>query len=176
METGSRELWQVLAENIWTLPQMEQSLEVCADAVRTARRVFVAGSGRSGLVGRCFCQRLRHLGIEGYVIGETVTPPAGKKDLFIAVSCSGQTGSLCALACAARKAGCRILTITGNRESRVARLSHLVIPVPSRGSAQCANSLFEQAAFFFLEAVAFFLQRRTRQSSSAMRRRHANIE
>src|SRR5512146_3235565 len=41
-------------------------------ALLEARRVFAAGEGRSGLVARALAMRLRHLGRESYVTGETI--------------------------------------------------------------------------------------------------------
>lgn len=38
------------------------------------KKILVVGVGRSGLVGRAFAMRLRHLGVRSYVLGETITP------------------------------------------------------------------------------------------------------
>jgi len=170
------EIWQVLAENLWTLPRMQDAVQTCADAVRRSKKVFVAGCGRSGLVSRCFAMRLRHLGIESYVVGEAATPPAGNGDLFIGVSCSGGHSSLCALAATARRLGCRVLAVTAQGKSPLARTAHTVLVVPLPRSVQFGNSLFEQAVLLFFDAAALLLQRRKRLPSSQMWRRHANIE
>ena len=50
--------------------QMEQ----LADAILKAKRVFVAGAGRSGMMARCFVMRLMHMGLQAYMVGEVVTP------------------------------------------------------------------------------------------------------
>ena len=39
-----------------------------------AKRIYVMGAGRSGLVAKAFAMRLMHLGMHAYVVGETITP------------------------------------------------------------------------------------------------------
>ncbi len=56
-----------------------------------ARRVFVYGAGRSGMVARAFAVRLYHLGYTVYVIGETVAAPVQKGDVVVLISGSGET-------------------------------------------------------------------------------------
>ena len=48
----------------------------------TAKRVYVAGAGRSGLIARAFAMRLMHLGMEAYVVGETITPAMHTGDIL----------------------------------------------------------------------------------------------
>ena len=57
----------------------------------TANRIFVYGAGRSGLVAKAFAIRLVHLGLQTFVIGETITGPVQKGDLVIIISGSGET-------------------------------------------------------------------------------------
>ena len=47
-------------------------------AILTADRIYVAGAGRSGLIARAFAMRLMHIGLESFVVGETVTPAMGR--------------------------------------------------------------------------------------------------
>ena len=61
-------------------------------AIRGAKRVFVAGAGRSGLMMRAFAMRVMQLGIDTYVVGESTTPDVRKDDLLIIGSGSGRTG------------------------------------------------------------------------------------
>ncbi len=64
------------------------------DEILSAKRIYLAGAGRSGLVARAFAQRLMHLGFESYVIGETITPAFGPEDVLVAFSGSGETRSV----------------------------------------------------------------------------------
>ena len=64
------------------------------DRLLESRRVFVIGAGRSMLMLQAFAKRLRHLGKEIHVVGETVTPAIGKGDLLVAASGSGKTSGV----------------------------------------------------------------------------------
>ncbi len=46
------------------------------DELLSAKRIYVMGAGRSGLIAKAFAMRLMHLGMHSYVVGETITPPA----------------------------------------------------------------------------------------------------
>ncbi len=61
-----------------------------ADAVLQANRIFLAGAGRSGLMGKAFVMRLMHMGLDAYVVGETVTANLREGDLLIVGSGSGR--------------------------------------------------------------------------------------
>ena len=76
-----------------------------ADMLPRARRTFVVGAGRSGLVARSFGMRLMHAGLPVFVPGETITPAAEAGDLLVAISCTGQTGFTDYLARRARSLG-----------------------------------------------------------------------
>ena len=68
--------------------------EKLTDMILAAKKIFVAGAGRSGMAARAFAMRLMHMGFESYVGGETITPNLEVDDLFLVVSGSGSTGSL----------------------------------------------------------------------------------
>ena len=61
-------------------------------------KVFIYGAGRSGFIGRCFAQRLMHLGIVSCFISDAVTYQYTKEDLLILISGSGETISPIAFA------------------------------------------------------------------------------
>ena len=64
------------------------------EAICKAKKIYVAGAGRSLLTLRCLAMRLMHLGFESYVVGDTTTPAFEKEDLRIAGSGSGETKGL----------------------------------------------------------------------------------
>jgi len=68
-----------------------ESANQLLEEILNAKRIYLAGAGRSGLVARAFAQRLMHLGFESYAIGETITPAFRSGDVLIAVSGSGET-------------------------------------------------------------------------------------
>ena len=79
-------------------------IDLILQARNNNTRVFVYGAGRSGFVGRCFAQRLMHLGIESCFVSDAVTYQYSEKNLLILVSGTGETPSTLAIAQKARKA------------------------------------------------------------------------
>ena len=63
-----------------------QVIEKIANEIISRKRVFVYGAGRSGLVAKAFAQRLMHIGIESYVIGETINPSVKPSNVVFLVS------------------------------------------------------------------------------------------
>lgn len=97
------------------------------DAVLAARRVYVVGAGRSGLVARAFAMRLMHLGFESYVVGETITPALHGGDLLVAFSGSGETHSIVEFCETAQGLGGRVCLVTATPDSTIGRVADLVV-------------------------------------------------
>jgi len=153
------------------------------EAALSARRVYVTGEGRSGLIARTFAMRLVHLGMTAYVCGETVTPAIGSGDLCIACSASGETAITCHRAAASRAAGATVAALTAKRGARLvsAAAIEVVLPAPTKqargaGSCQFGSTLFEQALLVYLDAVVLLLQERRGASAESMFAKHANLE
>jgi 6-phospho 3-hexuloisomerase len=144
--------------------------------VEKAGRVFVAGTGRSGLIGRCFAMRLRHLSIEGYVAGETICPPIKRGDLLVAISCSGNKKTLVELARISEKTGAKVICITAKKDSSLTKVSDFQIVIPVKKSRQFGNSLFEQGVFIFLETFVEYFRKTKKISTSQMMKKHTNLE
>ncbi|WOF17028.1 6-phospho-3-hexuloisomerase [Methanoplanus sp. FWC-SCC4] len=95
------------------------------------RRIYVAGAGRSGLIGRAFAMRLMHIGLDSYVVGETVTPAMRKDDLVVIFSGSGETNSVVDIAETSKSLGGCLCLITSHKESRISELADCVVVLPS---------------------------------------------
>jgi 6-phospho-3-hexuloisomerase len=148
-----------------------------ADLLPRARRTFVTGAGRSGLVARSFGMRLMHAGLPTFVPGETITPAAGEGDLLVAISCTGQTGITDYIARRARQLGAQVVVLTAAPDSPLARDADkvVVIPVASEDIVLRA-AVFEHAASLCLDAVFNVLSDRLKLDLEAYRQRHANLE
>ncbi len=169
------ELQEVFNRVDWAGP------ERLAAEIRQARRVFVAGQGRSGLVMKAFAMRLMHLGLAAFVAGETVTPSFGAGDLLVVCSTSGETALSLAMARLARATpGGTIAVITTQPDSTLARLADLAVVVPAgRGgvtSRQPLNTLSEQTILLLLDGVILHLLETLGQSAGDMAGRHASLE
>jgi 6-phospho-3-hexuloisomerase len=146
------------------------------NAILGAKSVFVAGAGRSGLMGRCFATRLAHLGLTSHAVGDTTTPPVAKGDLLIAISASGETDTISLLARRAAQLGARVAAVTCKRHSQLAGHADLLVIMPAGDSGQYGGSLVEQCALLLLDAIALDLQHRLGQTAQQMDARHANLE
>lgn len=136
--------------------------------------IFVDGDGRSGLVIKCFAMRLVHLGYRTYVIGETITPAMKPRDIYIGVSGSGTTETVCFQAEKAKSIGCTCIAISAKKESRLAKICDLVLQIPGtikkdqneeRQSIQLLSSLFDQSLHIIVDMIALSLSYRDKISN-----------
>jgi 6-phospho-3-hexuloisomerase len=154
----------------------EEDFEKLRKHLRKSRRIFIAGAGRSGFIGQSFAMRLRHLGLESYVVGETISPPAGRGDVVVFISCSGEKKTLIEIARIAGKSGAEVVSLTGGKENELAEISGVSIVIPAGKSVQFGNSLFEQAVFLFLEYFVHYYSEQEKISFQEMYKRHTNLE
>ena len=168
------EILEELTENAKHISS--SSLEKFANEIIKARHIFVAGAGRSGFVARGFANRLMHLGLEVFFVGEPTTPAIEKKDLLIISSGSGETDSLIVMANKAKEAGASVVTVTCE--------SCIVIPgaTPKSNledtseSAQPMGNAFEQMSWIVYDAVIMILMKKLGKTEEEMFKHHANLE
>lgn len=159
-----------------------------------SRNIFVAGAGRSGLVGRAFAMRLMHLGFNVYVVGETISPPVKPGDLLIAISGSGKTSATLTTVKTAKEIKATIIVITSFKDSPIAKLADSVVVIGGRETKGMKHdyisgqlrgthepltplgSLFELSTMIFLDSVITKLMRLYEEGEMDLKKRHANIE
>lgn len=93
----------------------------------SAKRVYVAGAGRSGLIARAFAMRLLHLGFDVYVVGETVTPAMQPGDTFVVFSGSGETHSMATFSKTVKNLGGFVCLITASPDSTMSRIADCIV-------------------------------------------------
>jgi 6-phospho-3-hexuloisomerase len=148
-----------------------------ADLLSRVPRTFVTGAGRSMLVAKSFGMRLMHAGLTVYVTGETITPAARKGDLLVAISCTGQTGYTAYIAGRARHLGARVVVLTAEPQSEIARNADQVVLIPAEAEDIVLRAaVFEHAASLCLDAVFNVLSKRLKLDLEDFQRRHANLE
>ncbi len=156
----------------------------CRQAILAARRIFVAGKGRSGLLMRAHSMRLMHLGLAVHVVDDVTTPSIGASDLLLLASGSGGTPSIVQYARKAHDIGAQIALITAHEDSAAAQLADVVVviaaPSPKvagmQTSAQPMASLFEQALAMLLDIIVIQLMSELEQTTDQMFARHTNLE
>ena len=148
----------------------------------------MAGAGRSGFAARGFANRLIHLGLTAYFVGESTTPSIGRGDLLVIGSGSGTTASLVANASKARAVGASIATLTIFPEAAVGSMADVVVTLPgvtpkkdagaadSAVSVQPMGSLFEQLSWLVYDSAVLEIMKLTGETSESMYLRHANLE
>lgn len=148
-----------------------------ADMLPRARRTFVTGAGRSGLVARSFGMRLMHAGLPAFIPGETITAAAGPGDMLVAISCTGKTGITEYFARRARQLGAQVVVLTSTVDSPLALDADKVVFIPAPlGDIVLQAAVFELAASLCLDAVFNVLSERLKIDQAEFRRRHANLE
>ncbi|WP_173918376.1 6-phospho-3-hexuloisomerase [Halobacillus sp. Marseille-Q1614] len=180
IHTVAEEIIQVL-NNV----EEEQALKL-SRSLEGASRIFVAGEGRSGLMGKAFAMRLMHAGYEVYVTGETITPSIAKGDLLLAVSGSGSTKSICQFADQAKKAGAIVFAVSTNRQSKLSDISDhtLIIPAATKkrlpeepSTIQPLGNQFDQSLHLLLDAILIeTITQSSKTDNEEMTGRHANLE
>jgi 6-phospho-3-hexuloisomerase len=182
----SQTILQELTRTLGGIPDAEA--EGLADEILGAKRVFVAGAGRSLLMVRAFAMRLMQFGFHAYVVGETVTPAISKGDLFLIGSGSGETGALTLMAEKAKSVGARLALITIVTGSTIGLLSDRVIEIKAPSpkakpgneavSVQPGGSLFEQSLLLFLDALVLRIaeKRGIKDENGLLMQNHANLE
>jgi len=93
----------------------------------SAKKVYVAGAGRSGFIAKAFGLRLMHLGLDVYVVGETITPAFQSGDTLVVFSGSGETHSMVSICGTAKELGGTVCLITSSPDSKMSRMADCVV-------------------------------------------------
>ena len=154
------------------------------DYLKEANRIFLTGSGRSGLAMRSDAMRLMHFGFNVFVVGETTTPAIGNGDLLVAASGSGTTTTVVKAAEKAKAAGARVVSYSTTTSSPLADVSDHIVLIPASQkqdhnktiSKQYAGSLFEQSLLLLSDAIFQTLWDEKGTPAEELWERHANLE
>jgi 6-phospho-3-hexuloisomerase len=160
------------------------ALELAAETLRSARRVFTLGAGRSGIALNMTAMRLMHLGLTVHAVGEATAPAIEAGDALLVASGSGTTEGIVRAARTAREVGASTVAITTDASSVIAELSDATIVVPaarkldrdSAASVQYAGSLFEQSVVIVGDALFHALWKASGQTADDLWPRHSNLE
>ncbi|MDD4369805.1 MAG: 6-phospho-3-hexuloisomerase [Anaerostipes sp.] len=163
------------------IPEME--IEKLIENIKTHKRIFVYGTGRSGLMLKALAMRLMQIGLNAYVVGETTTPSVEEGDLLIVASASGETGSVCMTAQSAKKQGVDLVVISSVINSTLGEIQTPDITIESatkfetsKASVQPLGSLFEQMLLMVFDTVILEMSQEDAESNEDMAKRHASLE
>ncbi len=171
----------------------DEKIREVINQILNAKKIFLLGAGRSGLVGKAFAMRLMHLGFNVFVVGETITPSVEKGDLLIIISGSGETQSVVDLAQIGKHLGAKIISFTSNPNSTSASHADVLISLGEkvitddmdylerqvRGTHRSLaplGTLFEITSMAFLDGVVAALMEVTKKGEEDLKLRHATLE
>ena len=169
----------------------EKEMKLAADTILQAKKIYVLGIGHSGFFGRIFAMKLNHVGLTAYTVFDEINPPFDKGDLFIAISQSGGTKTILALAEKSKKLGGRVLAVTSNRSSALDRLADAVLVIDkvderveyrvlsNIGDLKNQNflgALFGFNIFILFYTIIIMLAERLGESADSINERHANLQ
>lgn len=193
-----QEMMRLMASKIRSIANTiaDEDVKKLLEELLRAKRIYVIGAGRSGLVAKAFAMRLMHLGLQAYVVGETITPALNKGDVMVVFSGSGRTKTIADIAETAHEIGAHICLITSNADSRIGKISECIVIIEHQRDAvqddavefeirqmmgehksfAPLGTLFETASMIFADAVISRLMEITQTDESALKNRHTNIE
>lgn len=178
---------QVVKEFEATLSQVnEDDIAAFIKHIRSAKRIFIAGRGRSGLQMNGFAMRLMHMGFDAHVVGDVTTPSIQEGDLLVVGSGSGRTASLVSFAEKAKAQRASIALFTLASSSPIGAMADVTLTLPA-STPKLANhtvpkatlpmgSLFELSMAILCELIVLELMAITNTSERDMFARHANME
>lgn len=155
-----------------------QAIEDAITALAAAKKIFIYGVGRSGLVGQAFAVRLVQMGFDVHFVGDMTTPFVDECDLVIIVSNTGETMSAVQTANIVRRVGAKVIAVTSNPNSKLGHASNIILEVGQVKDDQKKKyaplgTIFEDAALVLFDSLVPVIMERLDQNEASLRRRHA---
>jgi len=178
----SNQIGQMSKSVIWN--DILSLIDLILNMNKENRRIFIYGAGRSGFIGRCFAQRLMHLGIMSCFISDAVTYRYKSTDLLIIISGSGETTSPFAISKKAKDIGGKLTLLTNNPNSSIGKISDLVINVHAKSKDKFVSikslapytSLFDISVLSILDAIGGILMKKLGLTEQDIDKFHASLE
>ena len=193
-----QEMMRLMASKIRTIANSISDDDVgkFIEELLKAKRIYVMGAGRSGLVAKAFAMRLMHLGFQAFVVGETITPALNNGDVMIIFSGSGRTKTVADIAETGKEIGAHICLITANADSRIGKVADCTVIIEhhrddveddavefeirqmmgDHKSFAPLGTLFETVSMIFADAIISRLMEITKTDENALKNRHVNLE
>ncbi len=172
----------------------KDAIHAMTKVIEEVDNIYIMGVGRSGLVAKAFAMRLMHLGLNVYVVGETITPAISDKDCLISISGSGETSYIISTTGVAKDIGAKLISITSYPDSTLAKRSDVVVQLSGRTkidveknytrrqisglhqSLSPMGTIFEISALIFLDSIIAQLMHELGQTEKDLKARHTVLE
>ena len=138
----------------------DQELEKAIQAMYNAKYIDVFGIGGSSAVARCVQHNFRKIGVrvnicsdinQHYLLAERFSPG----DVALGISLSGETDAVCAALEHAAAKGATTISITGNRNSRLATMSRISLVSACSDQMMPGDHTYERSAQLGIIDVLF---------------------
>ena len=166
----------------------QKFIDLVYDGLVKKRKFFLLASGRSAFILQCFATRLVHLGADVYMVTNLGSIPAlTNEDVLIVLSGSGTTSIVVSLlknyVNTAKPFG--IISITSHPETIIGRVADITIKLKGRTKRDKIDlhddtailtpegTMFEIAAFVYLDAIIAELAIRMGKTNEDMLRKHS---
>jgi len=166
----------------------QKFIDLVFDGLIQKRKFFLLASGRSAFILQCFATRLVHLGAEVYMVTNLGSIPAlSKEDILIVLSGSGTTSIVVSLlknyVNTVKPYG--IVSITSHPETIIGRIGDITIKLKGRTKRDKVDlhddtailtpegTMFEIAAFVYLDAIIAELAIRMGKTNADMLKKHS---
>ena len=156
------------------------------EELNKAEKVFFIGVGRVMTMLQCIAKRLKHIGYDTYIVGETTEPPITEKDLLIVGSGSGSTLIPSGIAKKAKSFRARIAHIGAIPDNPLKDITDIFVRIPVKSkqnlpdqvnSKQPMTSLFEQSLLLLGDTITLtILDMKDEPVNESMWSNHANLE
>ncbi len=169
----------------------DEELENAVSLILGAEKIYVLGIGHSGMFGRILSMKLNHAGLKAYTVFDEINPPFDEKDLFIAISQSGETGTILALAQKAKKLGGKVLGITSANDSTLGNIADALLCIEKHGvtsrfralgaigdikNQNLLGALFGFNIYVLFYTIVIMLAERKNETPDSINARHANLQ
>ena len=159
-------------------------LELLSQELVAAQRIVCYGVGREGLMMEAIAMRLMHAGFKSYVVGEMVTPPVGRGDLFLVSAGPGHFPTVETLLNVAREAGGRTAAITAQPQRAAQMPVDVLIHLPAQTMVDIAagrsiltmGTHYEASLLLFGDLLVLRLLELTNQKPEDMYTRYTNMK
>ena len=169
----------------------ERNIEQVVSLIMGVEKIYVLGIGHTGMFGKILSMKLNHVGLTAYTVFDEVNPPITKDDLFIAISQSGQTKTIVALAEKAKSIGSKVLGISANEDSALAEISDAFLKVDKRAEGvsfsalsgigeskheNLSGTLFGFNMYVLFYTLVIMIAGQRGESAESIDSRHANLQ
>lgn len=156
------------------------------DMINSSEKIFFIGVGRVMTSLQMIAKRLKHIGYDTYIVGETTEPPISDKDLLIVGSGSGATLWPSAIAKKAKTFGAKVAHIGAIPDNPLVGTADLFVRIPVKSkkpmadvvsSKQPMTTLFEQSLLLLGDTMTLMiLEQKGVEVTENMWAYHANLE